>query len=340
MTINSVYSFVGRDGSDNPVNASLVFLSEYLCLFSDGRGTLQLLNTGQRTDASLSTAEWKAMETLSLEGLEKRSYTVLDSKLYEDSFSLGVLTMELLPPEHTSSVINHNTKPSVAVYSWHVIHLTKSICAALNQSSSCVEKSIVAKTDLICSLRSSMVAEYWALSEQALILITDSSLVPKDKEVTEKPPVAESRPKPKPVEDVAAGEKVQKEGEVGGEEVGKGGGEEVGEGGGKEVGEVGEEEVGKGEGKGEVGGEEEGEGEPEAHHGFGYHKDSYEWTQSSADVTITVQLPADATKQDVLCTIGVGDVVVGLVDGTTFARGALFAQVDPDASSWTLQDHM
>ena len=238
------------------------------------------------------------METLYLEGLEKKSYTVLDSRLNEDGFSLGLLTMELLPPEHTTSVTNHKTKPSVAVYSWYVVHLTKSIGAALNQSSSCAEKSIVAKTDLLCSLRSATLAEYWALSEQALMLITDSNMEPKDKEVAEMPPpVTESRPKP--VEDVAAGEQVQEEEEEG-----------------------------------------EGEEESEAHHGFGYHKDSYEWTQSSTDVTIKVQLPADVTKQDVSCSIGMEDVVVGLVDGTTFARGTLCAPVDPDASSWTLQGHM
>lgn len=305
LAISPVYSFVGRDVPDNPVNASIVFLSEYLCLFSDGRGTLQLLNTGQRADASLCAAEWKVMETLHLEGLEKKAYAVLDSKLSEDGFSIGILTMELLPPEEISTALKHKTKPTLVVYNWYIVHLTKSIGAALNQSSSCAEKTIVAKSDLLCSLKSEMAAEYWAISEQAIMLIGDSNLRVKDNERTETPPAVESRPVPVQDDQPAnATETAVREEEK-------------------------EEER-----------EQEEEGEPEAHHGFGYHKDTYEWTQSATDVTIKVQLPADVTKQDISCTIGAKDVVVGLVDGTTFARGALFAPVDPVASSWTIQDHV
>lgn len=245
------------------------------------------------------------METLYLQGLEKKSFAVLDSKLNEDGFSLGLLTMELLDPEHTAVVAKHKTKPPpVAVYSWYVVHLTKSIGAALNQSSSSVEKSIVAKTDLVCSLKSGAIAEYWALSGQALMLITDSNLDPKAQEPAENPEPSETTPKPVEVAG-EAGEQAQEDQEKQGEEE-----------------------------------DQEGEEEPEAHHGFGYHKDPYEWTQSTADVSIKVRLPADVTKQDVCCTIGVREVVIGLLDGTTFARGTLFAPVDPDASSWTIGDRV
>ena len=78
------------------------------------------------------------------------------------------------------------------------------------------------------------------------------------------------------------------------------------------------------------------------HQGLGYSqgKAAYEWTQSDTDVAITVQLPGDVTKLDIVCSIERSELVVGLTDGTTYIRGKLHASIEPDASTWTIEKNM
>ena len=68
-------------------------------------------------------------------------------------------------------------------------------------------------------------------------------------------------------------------------------------------------------------------------------KPEYQWSQTESEITITVALPSDATKHDVHCVIERREVVVGLTDGTTYFRGRLFAPINVDCSTWTLENH-
>lgn len=80
--------------------------------------------------------------------------------------------------------------------------------------------------------------------------------------------------------------------------------------------------------------------EPEEHHGLGFEKEDYNWTQSDTDLTISFDLPADVKKGDISCVVEPGELVVGLTDGTTFLQGELLHPIDPELSTWTIQDHL
>ena len=73
-------------------------------------------------------------------------------------------------------------------------------------------------------------------------------------------------------------------------------------------------------------------------YGIGYSgsQDTYSWTQTDSDVTVTANVPTDVTKRDVSVVIERDRLVVGLSDGTTYVRGTLFGKVDVDSSTWTL----
>lgn len=88
--------------------------------------------------------------------------------------------------------------------------------------------------------------------------------------------------------------------------------------------------------------ESEQKGSLEGHQGLGYsqEKAAYEWSQSDTDVVITVRLPDDVTKPDIVCAIERIELVVGLTDGTTYIRGTLYASIEPDASTWTIEKNV
>ena len=76
-----------------------------------------------------------------------------------------------------------------------------------------------------------------------------------------------------------------------------------------------------------------------AHPGIGYKVSSqtFDWTQSDTDLTVSVSVPCDVTKRDISCVVEPNNLVIGLTDGTTFVRGNLFSRVDCEASLWTLE---
>lgn len=80
--------------------------------------------------------------------------------------------------------------------------------------------------------------------------------------------------------------------------------------------------------------------EPEGHCGLGYKREDYEWTQTETDITLSFQLPQDVGKRDVSCVLETEEIAVGLTDGTTFLSGELVHSIDPQASTWTIQDHV
>lgn len=73
------------------------------------------------------------------------------------------------------------------------------------------------------------------------------------------------------------------------------------------------------------------------HFGLGYTTQDYNWTQTDSEVVMRVALPAGVTKRDIYCIITRQELVVGLTDGTTFFRGELFATVDTEGSTWTME---
>ena len=75
-----------------------------------------------------------------------------------------------------------------------------------------------------------------------------------------------------------------------------------------------------------------------SHSGLGYSTD-YTWDQLEDDVTVTIVLSDNITKQDISCVIETDSLVVGLTDGTTFIRGRLFDVIDPAASTWTIENN-
>ena len=82
---------------------------------------------------------------------------------------------------------------------------------------------------------------------------------------------------------------------------------------------------------------DENEDQKEAKHfGLGYSGADYKWEQSDSDVTITMEVPADVSKCDIVCEISSEELVVGLSDGTTYLRGRLHAKIDPEASTWSI----
>lgn len=80
--------------------------------------------------------------------------------------------------------------------------------------------------------------------------------------------------------------------------------------------------------------------EPDHHRGLGYKKEDYKWVQTETDITISFELAADVHKRDISCVIAPAELVVGLTDGTTLLRGEPTHAVDPEASTWTIQDNM
>jgi len=65
----------------------------------------------------------------------------------------------------------------------------------------------------------------------------------------------------------------------------------------------------------------------------------WHWVQSSNDITVTVHLPHDVTKRDITCIIDHNHLVVGLTDGTTYIRNGLAGTIDPEASTWIIEQH-
>ena len=74
------------------------------------------------------------------------------------------------------------------------------------------------------------------------------------------------------------------------------------------------------------------------HMGLGYSTD-YNWDQSGEDITITIPLSDNISKGDIFCVIDSDSIVVGLTDGTTFVRGNLFDVIDPETSTWTIENN-
>lgn len=75
------------------------------------------------------------------------------------------------------------------------------------------------------------------------------------------------------------------------------------------------------------------------HYGLGYDTQGYSWSQTSSEVSIKFELPSGVTKKEVDCVISPKELVVGLIDGTTYFRGELNSHIDTEGSTWTIEDN-
>lgn len=64
----------------------------------------------------------------------------------------------------------------------------------------------------------------------------------------------------------------------------------------------------------------------------------YFWQQTEEDVTVCVRLPEGTTKDDIRFKLTVDFLRVRVGDYAPLLDGQLFAPVDPEASTWTIQD--
>ena len=158
------------------MNASISFINQSLCLFSNGLGSLQLLYTGKRS----ASQEWRLLQSVSLEYLEERPFEILAVMETSDQCSLNVATLELqdLP---TSKRASASTSPSVVViYRWHRLKLSKdltTICSQCEELGHEASKSVVKETVLLSTFQSRSIALYCSFTPQHLLVISESNLV-------------------------------------------------------------------------------------------------------------------------------------------------------------------
>lgn len=201
------------------------------------------------------------------------------------------------------------SKPPIATYHWHRLSLTpiKSHAHPIDSQSSSANSgnkcSLVSEAELVCSLHSCTVALYCTFVSNKLVVLSEGDVMPSSQSSATT-----------------------------------------------------DESMETGEGEGELGSvaesvtqePEEGDGDKsEKFTGLGFEGGKagstvpqYQWSQTESDVTITVVLPDDVIKHDIHCVIERREVVVGLTDGTTYFRGRLFAPINPECSTWTIDKHM
>ena len=288
--------------AEGSLNASLVFLSKSVCVFSDGCGLLQFLGTGDRVGESLSpchstssAVEWVLLKEIKDLDSDQGPFMVLAAEMgATNNACVNLLAMELKDPAPSSS-----QKPHFALYRWYRVIFSQDLNTIASLSRERKESSLTVDVDVVCCFQSSTMSKYSAFTgrEGSLFLISESTPVL----------VAGKQRESCDNEEKEGGEGEKKATEH------LGFGYHVG-----------------GEGEGEENGEGKGKGE---------EKPAYSWTQSETDVTVTVRVPTDITKKDVVCVIEKQNLVVGLTDGITYLRDKLFAPVDLEASAWTIEDH-
>lgn len=64
----------------------------------------------------------------------------------------------------------------------------------------------------------------------------------------------------------------------------------------------------------------------------------YYWQQTEDDVTITVQIPQDMTKDDVKVCFSPDDICVTLKDQPPLMEGKLYSSVDHESCTWIIRE--
>ena len=281
LKVGPVYSS-SASGNPHPVNASLLFLTDQLSIFSNGRDSLVLLATSDRTKAFNQPPNWTVVAEVTPQLLRDVPFVVECAHLDSSGLSLDMGLLQLKDTMTVTHPVSSTAKPTVCVFQWYRVNFS---CSLLSLDEG--EKADVSSANLCCSFESTTMPLHADFMGGNLLVVSESSL--KQPSLQDSSEVEEERGK--------EGDKEDGEGEV-----------------------------------------DEGAGSSN-HPGMGYKEATqhYEWTQTESDVTVNVCVPFDVTKQDVSCVIEPDNLVVGLTDGTTFARGKLFANIDCAGSVWTLE---
>lgn len=321
MQVKCIYQCsTALNPNHSSVNPSLSFISASLCLFSNGCGSLHLLHTPSRTATSTESigvekkgATWLLLEELKLLDVEGKPSSILSAHYKEADCLLDVATLVL----NSAAIVPVGSekpaaKPPIATYHWHCFNLSPETHVLSNESqcSAGSKGSLETEVQLVCSLNSHTVALYTTFLSNHLVILSEAEVTPghqltttEESKDTDDKDSAEGE-----VKLSSATDHVTEKPDASDEED--------------------DNKSKKFAGLGFEGGENTPRAQPQ-----------YEWSQTDSDVTITVALPEDVTKHDVHCVIDRREVVVGLTDGTTFFRDRLYAPVNPESSTWTIEKH-
>lgn len=65
----------------------------------------------------------------------------------------------------------------------------------------------------------------------------------------------------------------------------------------------------------------------------------YFWQQTEGDLTVHLRLPEGVTKDDVCFRLAADQLSVGVQGSGPLLEGTLYAKVDPEASTWTIENN-
>lgn len=258
-------------------------------------------------------ATWLLLEELKLYEMEGKSFSILSAYYSEADHQLDLATLTL-----NSGAIDPlgskkpGTRPPIANYHWHRLCLKPSTEVTDPQCSAGNEDTLATETQLLGSFHSHTVALYSTFISDHLVLLSEADVIPAHQLTA----ADEGKDTDDSKEDLGEGEvKLESVTETFTQE--------------PDTAEV----------------EEQSESKKFAGLGFEGEKtpsraqSQLTWTQTESDVTITVDLLDDVTKHDVHCVIDRREVVVGLTDGTTYFRDRLYAPINPECSTWTIEKH-
>ncbi len=188
VSISSVYRcepHPSKPSGDYVVNASIVFLTDTLCLFSDGDGSLQLLQTENRIASAITSPapsllrQWKLLENISLTGLEGAPFMVLAARVsLADGRQLNTATLELKDPSSFKRSTK-NAPPTVTIYRWHRLRFTADLASYVPQleNDDIAPKSLLVESRLCCTLQSHAISLYCDFLQSNLLIVSESDVV-------------------------------------------------------------------------------------------------------------------------------------------------------------------
>ncbi len=169
-----------KPSGDYVVNASIVFITDALCLFSDGDGSLQLLLTKDRAGSSRSGAPWKLLENVTLTGLEGAPFMILAARVSAvDGHQLNIATLELKDPS-TFQRPAKDTQPTVAIYRWHSLQFSTKLLETtpqLETEDGSATENLLTQSNLRCTLQSHAISLYCDFVQSKLLVVNEAPLV-------------------------------------------------------------------------------------------------------------------------------------------------------------------
>ena len=343
VSVQPVYSVeLPANPPASSINASLVFVDGSLCLFSDGRGSLSLLDTGPESSrAGGSSGVWRLLENLPMNGLDEVPFSVLTARLNKDSRSLEYVSMEL--NDSSTLVVEQRVSrdsPTLALFRWHRVTFHGDV-RDFDPLEQAPQGGWVEGSTVLCVLNSRAIPLHCDLIGKTLIIISEATIArstPMQSDAQSDVVTSSTHS-----DDLESGNRERHEG-LGYRDEGASGKKQGGPAtnGQQQSSETQtsdqarpkedatETTVGEGVDQKSKAPEEAGQAQVKI-------EPTYIWSQSDSDITITVRLPDDVIKRDISYSVQPREIILGLTDGTTFIRGDLHAPVDPEASGWSIE---